>query len=95
MGAKCDLEAMLTRLKVERNFILVPAGKGKKRGFETVLLADLPLSRFEGIVSSGLLSPDYLTEGFGGGDGGQVGDGSHRSISKKSRPGRTWKGNKI
>lgn len=88
------MEAMLIRLKSEREFILVPAGKEKKRGFETVSLAGLSLSKFEGIVSSGLLSPDYLTEGTGGGDGGQAGDGSHRSTSKKSRPDRIWKGNK-
>jgi len=92
MGAKCDLEAMLARLKTERSFILVPAGKGNRSRFETVLLNDLSLSKFEQIVTSGLLSSDYFTEGIGG--GGEIGDGSHRSTSKKSRPGRVWKGNK-
>ena len=94
MGAKCDLEAMLARLKTERAFILVPVGKRRKGGFETVLLADLSLSKFEDIVSSGLLCSDYFAEGTGGGDGGDIGDGSHRLSSKKSRSGRVWKANR-
>lgn len=94
MGAKCDLEAMLTRLKSEKEFILVPIKQGGKGGFETVLLANLPLAKFGEIVSRGLLSQDYFQEGIGGGDGGQIGNGSHRSTSKKSRPGRIWKNNK-
>ena len=89
MGAKCDLEAMLARLKSERDFIQIPI-KGK--GFETVKLIDLPFFRFEEIVTNGLLSPDYLKEGTDGGDNGQIGDGSHRCTSKKSRPGRFWCG---
>ena len=91
MAAKCDLETMLARLKSERDFILVPVGK---KEFETIPLENLSLTKFEKIVANGLLGQDYLEEGTGGGDNGQLGNSSHRCTSKKSRPDRIWKGNK-
>ncbi len=91
MVAKCDLEVMLSRLKDKKDFILVPTGN---KTYETITLRSLTLPEFEKIVSNGLLGSDYLIDGSGGGKGGEIGDGSHKLSSKKSRPGRVWNANK-